>query len=107
MPKPNKEESWHPVTNTTKIPLSSKKAHNQEAYLVTLAPGVDIHDLDGCQIKLHDCSERVKLVEKQSNSSYKFYKYEDPMTDTCLEDPSRVKKLKGTGGTDKLLGRFF
>ena len=117
---PPKTEEWHPVEEHNKALLSHKKQSHQEAYLVTLAPGIDIHDLDGCTIDLASiakCSpetaedlgledlgkKREELVNRQSRSIHKHYKFEDPMTDTKLEDKSRVKRLERTGGTDHLL----
>ena len=114
--------TWDTVTSTNPIPLSTKSKNQQfqEVYLVTLAPGINIHDLDNCQIELNSILKgdksiekkqglklhskpKEKLIEKEIAADFESYKYEDPMTDTNLSDKDRVKTLKDTpSGCSKL-----
>lgn len=96
------------VHNLPEVPLPSKKTHTNEThecYLIELAPGINIHDLDGCKIKLPQitASSRQQIVEGQAKAETSTYDFEDPLVDTKLEDGDRVRKIRNCN--EKLLYR--
>jgi len=99
-------KSMTEVHNLTSVPLPSKKTHTNEThecYLIELAPGINIHDLDGCKIKLPQITEssRQQIVEGQAKAETSTYDFEDPLVDTKLEDGDRVRKIRNCN--EKLL----
>jgi len=99
-------KSMTEVQNLTSVPLPSKKTHTNEThecYLIELAPGINIHDLDGCKIKLPQITEssRQQIVEGQAKAETSTYDFEDPLVDTKLEDGDRVRKIRNCN--EKLL----
>merc|ERR1711997_800964 len=95
----SESKTWSEVKNFEQVPLPSRKHHTNEtheAWLIELAPGINIHDLDGCKIKLPVITEnsRKEIVENQAKAEVEFYDFEDPLVDTKLEDGDRVRKIK-------------
>ena len=95
----SESKAWSEVQNFESVPLPSRKHHTNEtheAWLIELAPGINIHDLDGCKIKLPEITEssRREIVENQATAQVDSYNFEDPLVDTKLEDGDRVRKIK-------------
>ena len=95
----SESKTWSEVQNFEQVPLPCRKHHTNEtheAWLIELAPGIDIHDLNGCKIKLPQITDhsRKDIVEHQATAQVESYDFEDPLVDTKLEDSNRVRKVR-------------